>query len=285
MTRSVRWAAATVIALPLLYLAACWITGTLAMYPRRLAVHAPAGVALQPVSIRTSDGLQLAAWVIDPVPTSSCVVLSFHGLGSARSPARASWLANNGWGALLVDHRGHGESDGSASSFGWHERLDVIAAIDLARERWPGAKLVGWGESMGAAALVFAEERRLEGLVLEGLYATIDRALDNRMRIYAGEWAVPFAAGIRELTSWRLAIDPEHLRPAEVLARGPRVPLFVATGERDPRAPPADLALLARAAPRAEALVVPGAVHEDLLRAGGPAYQARLRAFFTEVCE
>jgi alpha/beta superfamily hydrolase len=42
---------------------------------------------------------------------------------------RAKFLYAAGYSTLLIDFQGTGESDGSAITFGWRERFDVLAAV------------------------------------------------------------------------------------------------------------------------------------------------------------
>src|SRR2546429_683874 len=66
------------------------------------------GLTYQDVSFRTADGVRLSAWYL-PSRNSAAVVL-LPGSGSTRTAvlSQAAVLARHGYGALLVDTRGHG---------------------------------------------------------------------------------------------------------------------------------------------------------------------------------
>ncbi|HYN31991.1 MAG TPA: alpha/beta fold hydrolase, partial [Ilumatobacteraceae bacterium] len=85
------------------------------------------GLDYENVTLTTSDGVDLAAWYI-PASSSSAVVV-MHGAGSTRSDvlAEASVLHRNGFGTLLLDARGHGDSNGTAMDFGWFGDPDISA--------------------------------------------------------------------------------------------------------------------------------------------------------------
>ena len=136
----------------------------------------PADVGLDytDVSFPASDGVRLAAWYI-PSRNRAAVIL-LHGATSTRSSvlAQASVLATHGYGVLMVDARGHGDSDGTAMDFGWYGDQDIIGAVSyLAAERPdvdPGRiALVGMSlggeEAVGAAAV----DRRIRAVVAEGV--------------------------------------------------------------------------------------------------------------------
>ncbi len=77
------------------------------------------GLRADELHLRTSDGVTLAAWYVPSRNGAAVVVL--HGASSTRSdvlPA-AAVLARHGYGVLLVDARGHGDSAGRPMELGW----------------------------------------------------------------------------------------------------------------------------------------------------------------------
>ena len=91
------------------------------------------GLGYASVTVRTADKVDLAGWYL-PSRNGAAVVL-LHGAGSTRSEVldEASVLARNGFGVLMIDARGHGESSGRAMDFGWHGDADVAAAVRVPR--------------------------------------------------------------------------------------------------------------------------------------------------------
>ena len=78
-----------------------------------IAAHAVAGT--QRVTIRTDDGVSLAATWYEPGTRSAPAVIFVHMLHKTRHDweAVAAELASQGIGALALDLRGHGESSGT----------------------------------------------------------------------------------------------------------------------------------------------------------------------------
>jgi dipeptidyl aminopeptidase/acylaminoacyl peptidase len=76
------------------------------------------GLAYSSVTVRTADEVELAGWYL-PSRNGAAVVL-LHGAGSTRSDVldEAAVLALNGFGVLMIDARGHGDSGGRAMDFG-----------------------------------------------------------------------------------------------------------------------------------------------------------------------
>ena len=101
-------------------------------------------------------------------------VVLVHGIGSNRTGGDMTELAcllnDRGYGVLMFDLRGHGESGEGLMSGGWHERMDVLGAIDYLLGRGVPADRIGLlGFSLGAAtcALAAAEEPRVRAIVLD----------------------------------------------------------------------------------------------------------------------
>src|SRR4051794_35450211 len=173
--------------------AALWLTGK-----PRVAVRTFA-VPHENVGLRTADGIRLAAWYV-PSRNGAAIVL-VHGGGGDRDGLKlhATMLARHGYGVLLYDERGRGESGGRSNGFGWDWPADVRAAVDFVERR--GVRNVGvLGLSTGAevAITAAAEDRRVAAVVADGVEA---RTLDDFAPLHGADritslpyWAVATAA-------------------------------------------------------------------------------------------
>ena len=140
--------------------------------PLGAATPASYGLAYQDVAFRTADGVRLSAWYI-PARNDAAVVL-LPGAGETRTAVlgQAVVLARHGYGALLVDTRGHGRSGGHAMDFGWWGDRDLAAAVSFVA-RQPGvqaSKVAVLGESMGGEQALAAagSDPRIRAVVAEG---------------------------------------------------------------------------------------------------------------------
>ena len=116
--------------------------------------------------------MALSGWYV-PSRNGAAVVL-LHGAGSTRSAVlpHAVVLADDGFGVLLYDARGHGRSQGRAMDFGWYGDLDVAAAVDFVAGQAgvePG-RVAALGLSMGGeeALGAAASDPRIRAVVAEG---------------------------------------------------------------------------------------------------------------------
>jgi uncharacterized protein len=126
------------------------------------------GTAYETVTFTTSDGLKLNGWYVPS--KNGAAVISFPGRKGPQKPARL--LARHGYGVLLFDRRGEGESEGDPNTLGWAGSRDVKAAIAFLRAR-PGVdrdRVGGLGLSVGGEVLLqtAAETDELKAVVSEG---------------------------------------------------------------------------------------------------------------------
>src|SRR3954452_576084 len=126
------------------------------------------GAPYENVEFRTADGLRLKGWYVRS--RNGAAVISFP--GRASSQQRAKLLARHGYGVLLFDRRGEGESEGDPNIFGWDGARDIHAAVtflqhraDVDPDRIGGIGLSVGGEMMIQAA---AESSALRAIVSEG---------------------------------------------------------------------------------------------------------------------
>ena len=93
---------------------------------------------------------------------SNKVVLMFHGYrGTAIRDfsGGAMHMIKSGYNVLLVDERGHGESEGHNITFGAREKRDVLTWFDFAKKKFGEDKeYIFVGISMGAATILFASK-------------------------------------------------------------------------------------------------------------------------------
>jgi len=126
------------------------------------------GATFEEVSFTTSDGLQLQGWYVPS--KNGAAVISFPGRKGPQKPARL--LARHGYGVLLFDRRGEGESEGDPNTLGWVGNRDVKAAIAFlqARPDVDGDRIGALGLSVGGEVLLqtAAETDELKAVVSEG---------------------------------------------------------------------------------------------------------------------
>ena len=153
------------------------------------------GLLFEDVRIHTPDAISLAAWWIPS--TNGAAIVLLPGSGSTRHAVldHAALVARHGYGALLLDWRGHGRSAGRSMQFGWGAERDVTAAISFVLDQPGVTRGVGvLGLSMGGEVglTVAALDHRVGAVVVEGVSARTwaDAGLepDPHPVGYANEW-------------------------------------------------------------------------------------------------
>ena len=236
------------------------------------------GAAYENVAFTTSDGLRLKGWYIPS--RNGAAVISFP--GRASSQKRAKMLARHGYGVLLFDRRGEGESEGDPNAFGWQGERDIHAAVaflqrrpDVDPQRIGGIGLSVGGEMMIEAA---AESSELKAIVSEGASS---RSVRDEIANPGGTWQEVIGNGVATAAT---AIFSNNLPPATLKSLVPKIApgsVFFVYGERgQPAERPANQAFYAAAGQPKAIWEVPGSGHIGGIDAQPAEYERRVVAFF-----
>jgi pimeloyl-ACP methyl ester carboxylesterase len=144
----------------------------------------------RPVRFPATDGVELSAWALAGRADAPVVILA-HDRGGSKADLLplAARLQQAGFGAIALDLRGHGESEGSRSTLGIEEKRDILGAIDYLTGRGQDSRpIAAFGVGMGAHAAVLAAAERpaVRALVLDGLYP--DAGFEAARELYA-DWS------------------------------------------------------------------------------------------------
>jgi uncharacterized protein len=250
--------------------------------PLGSATPAAYGLTHRDVAFPARDGVRLSAWYI--APRNGAVVVLLPGSGSTRTAVlgQAAVLARHGYGALLLDTRGHGRSGGHPMDFGWWGDRDITAAVSFLARR-PGihdGKIAVLGESMGGEQALAAAgtDLRIRAVVAEGaegqqladhgwLPGGIDGALQRGM-----EWVQYTAAGLISGAPRPMSI------PDAIRAAAPR-PVLIIAGGAVADEPVAARWFQAASPATVQVWVVPQAGHTQGLTAAPSAWETHVISF------
>jgi hypothetical protein len=137
--------------------------------PRHAVRAADLGASYEEVALETADGLRLSGWYVPSTNGASVIVFP----GRREDPvAHARMLVEHGYGVLLVDMRGQGESEGDSNLYGWDAGPDLDAAVAYlaARPDVRDGRIGGLGLSVGGELLLqaAAADERLRAVVSDG---------------------------------------------------------------------------------------------------------------------
>ena len=136
--------------------------------PRRRPAEPP-GRPVRGRDVRDRRRPRAAGWYIPS--RNGAAVISFPGRSGPQKPARV--LARHGYGVLLFDRRGEGESEGDPNSWGWGGEADIKAADRVPRSAGPDVdpeRIGGIGLSVGGEMMIeaAAETTSSRAVVSEG---------------------------------------------------------------------------------------------------------------------
>ncbi len=260
------------------------------------AMYAPYGAKLEPVSIHAADGVELRAWYSVPEHENGRAVILLHGIGDNRGGVAGygRTFLQHGYRVLLPDSRAHGESGGDLATYGVRESDDIHRWVSWLYDR--GATCVdGLGESMGAALVLesLSSEPRFCAVVADSGFSTFRSVAYDREGYFIGAGRfglerlfgrtiglLPVEVGLR-YAKWRYGVDLFRANPVDAL-RNSSVPVLLIHGDADINILPDQSRVLARANPKAQFWLVPGAAHCGAAGKAPQEFWPRVWGFFAQ---
>mgnify|MGYP000962557182 FL=1 len=196
--------------------------------PRDPVEAADLGRPYQDVTLTTRDGLRLSAWYVPS--RNEAAVITYP---RAWTIEQARMLAEDGYGVLLVDPRGYGDSEGDPNAYGWGSTRDIDASVAWLRQHQDvqNRRVGGLGLSMGGEVMIEAAARNpgLKAVVSEGAGIRSVRESLLRRGPSRFEKALQYPHDLMQTVSvWVLSGEPipMSLKNASLLV-GPRAVLFI----------------------------------------------------------
>jgi uncharacterized protein len=243
------------------------------------ATEVDLGGSAEEVTFTTGDGIRIAGSYIPS--KNGAAVIAFPGRSGPQAHARM--LARHGYGVLLFDLRGDGESQGDPNGFGWDSENDVMAAIAYLKQRPDVSprRIGGLGLSVGGELLIqtAADSHDLRAVVSEGAGSrSIGEELD---RSGADKWLMsfPIAAMISAGTAvFSDSLPPPYLK--DLIGQIAPRPVFLIYSTHGVDTEDLNPQYYAAAGEPKTIWQVPGAGHTGGLSARPRQYEQRVIAFF-----
>jgi pimeloyl-ACP methyl ester carboxylesterase len=253
------------------------------------AAFAHVGASREDFAVRASDGALLRGWKARAANPNGAWVLVFHGVADNRIGvvSHSEILLRAGYSVVLMDSRGHGESEGAMATYGWLERNDAHAILDALVASEHPTHIFALGESMGAgiALQCAAADPRIEAVVAEAPFASLREASYD----YAGlRWSPLLGKTLLAPFSWILVSRGESLAgfsaagisPEKAVAERP-FPVFLICDADDVALPCRHAERIYSAARGPKSLwIVPGAFHTAALGFQPEEFRPRVLRFF-----
>jgi len=235
------------------------------------------GLKYEKVSFKTEDGLTLKGWFI-PCEGKRATIIVCHGYPFDKGNILPSSLfLHKEYNLFLFDFRAMGESEGKYTTVGYHEKKDLLAAIDYLKSR--GIEEIGaLGFSLGGAVIIMANSPDIKAIVSDSSYATLDLMIHSLFRHYRF-LRYPFVFTIKSLSRLVLKFNTSSVSPVDTI-KEVETPILLIHGERDSQIPVKNAYLLHEAAPKSELWIVPGADHGEAQARETTEYERRILEFF-----
>jgi pimeloyl-ACP methyl ester carboxylesterase len=240
--------------------------------------------AAEEIAVTARDGVRIHSWLFQsPTAQASVIVLHGHGGNKHTLLPLAKFLYPQ-YNVLMLDHRGHGDSDGVRTTIGYEERLDVHGAVDLLIERGLGPVGI-YGMSMGGATAILAaaEDQRIAAVVADSPYARLRWAVQQvaNLRGYPGFLSPSIAFLGCLATALHLRYRMQAFDPVEVIDRIAPRPILLMHGVEDSIIPVASAhALFARAGQPKEQWLIDGLDHCKAFEEQYDTFRERVVSFF-----
>jgi uncharacterized protein len=244
----------------------------------REPIGSPPSADYREVGFEATDGVDISAWYR---PTKNgATILIVHGGGGDRTGAvaHAELLVRRGYGVLLHDARGRGNSEGAQNAYGWGWPKDVAGAIGFlkTRDEVDPERIGALGLSTGADVLiqVAGQGTDLTAVVADGTYAG---SFEDTQRIMGLGAITPFTALEFATVSVTSGTTPGPVLE-DTIKRIASPMLLVAAGPDEKDA--GEVYDRAAGDRPVDVWYLPDVGHTAAIREAAPEYEERVTAFF-----
>ena len=201
------------------------------------------GITSKRITLKTDDGLNLAAWRTQSENVKGTVII----ISGIQNPSVTAYFgcakmyADNGWDSLLIEMRARSLSEGETIGFGMTEWRDVKAGVNFLMSdiRAKDLPIVAMGTSMGGGTVITAagELREITAVIALSAFSSFTNMIAEVMPVFGipkfiAHMTKPF---FKFHTGFRLGFDVLKYTPLYGIEKlGPRPLLLMhSTGDTE----------------------------------------------------
>ena len=240
------------------------------------------------IPAKNNGNLKLHAYEIINPEQSDIWTITIHGYsGQAKDMTYyAQEFYNRGYNVLMVDLRGHGQSQGDYIGMGWHDRLDIIDWANYLINTNPNCKIILHGVSMGGATVMMATGEELPSNIKVAIedcgYSSIWDEFKMQLEVLYGLPTFPVLNAANSVCKIKAGYEIEAGSCIEQVEKSKTPTLFI-HGDQDSFVPFEMLDKVYEAANcKKEKLVIKGPAHAEAASVNPELYWKRIDKFIQE---
>ncbi|WP_432663972.1 alpha/beta hydrolase [Wukongibacter baidiensis] len=152
------------------------------------------GLEAKEMKLTTEDGLKVWASEVF-IDNPKAVIIYLSGIQQPSVTyfyGHSKWMKNNGYATILLEVRGHGNSEGNSICLGYDEVSDVKAVVDYIRgqEKYDSVPIILHGVSMGGSVAInsFGCIKEIDGLIAMSAYSSFEDVVCDQLN---GSYKIP----------------------------------------------------------------------------------------------
>jgi pimeloyl-ACP methyl ester carboxylesterase len=269
----------------LIWVAIPWYMSDRAAHPPRVLLGSEtptqSGLIYENVRFATADGLALSAWYLPG--TNGAAVIILHGSPGNRAShlEQAALLSQHGYSVLMVDQRGHGESEGNIISVtGEDAKAAVRYLVGRNPAHLPRIGMIGASLGCYNALQAAADLPELRAVLCDGV-GTIDLSDEPPPATFGDYFLVPFYWTGYQVWRWE-GVSGSRTMLQSVQQMGARPVLFITGAQQNEFEALVGRKYFAAASGPKQLWEIPDAGHTGGWNAHKEEYSQKLIAFFDQ---
>jgi alpha-beta hydrolase superfamily lysophospholipase len=236
------------------------------------------------------DQLRIAAWYI-PQSKSAKAVILVHGRNASKQnaisgnmPKLAAELHKAGFSVLVLDLRGHGESEGKRYTWGVRERWDVLGAVDFLLDQGISSGEIGvLGISLGGAAVIgaAAETQAIGVVIVESTFSDLSALVIPNWKKESG-LPLFLLPGVYFMWNRMYHFNLRNVAPYQEIVKIEPRPVLILHCKCDDMVPVSHAYQLKEAYPEAELVLFENCSHAEIFRDRPEEYLRVLLSFLMD---
>ncbi|MUG46515.1 alpha/beta hydrolase [Paenibacillus woosongensis] len=240
------------------------------------------------VKVTSKDGLSLSGYVLDTDPASKKWVIIVHGytVSSHVSAQYVDMFQQEGFNVLLIDQRRHGNSEGTYTTYGYHEKYDVQIWVDWLLDHYGRDITIGLhGQSFGGGTVLeylSIAHPNVKFVIADCPYSDLTELMRYQLQVLNKIPAFPLLSLIDRQLERKAGFRLKQVSPLKAVEQS-SLPVMFVHGTEDRYVPTHMSKDLYEHKPEPKRLLlVDGAVHADAYSVDPKRYSEEVHSFIRE---